>query len=166
MMGALIFAISAVFTFGNKAEAPVTPALEQRADGWYSAAATTLPLVRLATVIDGDTVDVLAAQTPLRIRAFGIDAPELDQRCAAAATARLGELAANGMRLQPDDRLQDEFGRELRYLFTVDGLSIDSAMVSEGLARAWHDDGVLRDHLVALEDEARDARRGCLWTSG
>ena len=79
---------------------------------------------------------------------------------------RLAELAADGMRLQPDDRLQDRFGRELRYLFTIDGLSIDSAMASEGLARAWRDDGALRDHLVALEEQARDARRGCLWAFG
>ncbi len=166
MLGALILGISAVFTFGNKAEAPATTGLEPRSNGWYSAVATTPPFVRLAAVIDGDTVDVLAAQTPLRIRAFGFDAPEFGQRCGAEATLRLAELAADGMRLQPDDRLQDQFGRELRYLFTIDGLSIDSTMVSEGLARAWRKDGALRDHLVALEEQAHDAGRGCLWTSG
>ena len=34
MLGALILGISAVFTFGNKAEAPATTGLEPRSNGW------------------------------------------------------------------------------------------------------------------------------------
>lgn len=143
--------------------------LEFRGDGWYLAAAGDLPLVALDRVIDGDTVDVLALQTGIRVRAFGFDAPERDERCAAEATARLtalATLAGGGLRLMPDERLQDDDGRELRYLFTPNGWSIDAAMVSEGLATAWRRDGALRDLLVTREDEAREAHRGCLWREG
>jgi hypothetical protein len=36
-------------------------------------------------------------------------------------------------------------------------------MISAGMALAWTQDGALRDPLVALEAQARDLRRGCLW---
>ncbi|MEE8421198.1 MAG: thermonuclease family protein [Dehalococcoidia bacterium] len=145
---------------------PAPAALEFRGDGWYLASADSLPLVALDRVIDGDTLDVLALQTGLRVRAFGFDAPERGERCAEEATARLTALAGGGLRLMPDERLRDSGGRELRYLFTTDGRSIDAAMVDEGLATAWRRDGALRELLIAREDGARDAHRGCLWTEG
>jgi endonuclease YncB( thermonuclease family) len=123
----------------------------------------SLTLVEVARIIDGDTLDIRSAQTELRVRVFGIDAPEAGERCAAEAASRLAELAAAAVRLRPDTRLQDRFGRELRYLYTPDGFSIDATLVAEGLATAWREDGALRDGLVALEQEARAAGRGCLW---
>ena len=33
-------------------------------------------------------------------------------------------------------------------------------------AEAWRQDGAFRDQLVELEDEARDAGTGCLWSGG
>lgn len=115
-------------------------------------------------VIDGDTIDVRAAQTPLRVRFYGVDTPERDEPCYAEATARTVALAGSAIILVPDTRLQDPGGRELRYVFTLDGRSLDATLVSEGLAKAWRSDGTLRDRLVALEDDARRARRGCLWS--
>ncbi len=114
-------------------------------------------------MIDGDTLDVLALSTSLRVRAFGFDAPEAGERCAGEATARLVALTGGGVQLLAGERLQDRFGRELRYLFTPERLSIGAVMVGEGLARAWGDDGALRERLVTVEDEARAAGRGCLW---
>ena len=72
-------------------------------------------------------------------------------------------LAGRTVVLVPDARLQDPGGRELRYVFTSEGRSLDATLVAEGLATAWRSDGVLRDRLVAIEEEARRARRGCLW---
>ncbi len=151
------------------ATAGVTPAtappatLEQRADGWYLAQPEAWPLVEVERVVDGDTLDVRAAQTALRVRMFGIDAPERGERCADEAAASLGRLTGRAVRLVADARQQDAFGRELRYVFTPDGRSLDAALLDAGLARAWREDGALQTLLVSIEAGARDARRGCLW---
>ncbi len=118
-------------------------------------------------MIDGDTIDVtLFSGERLRVRLFGADAPETGAACAGEATARLRQLAAGELLLLPDERLQDSGGRQLRYAFTLDGRSIEAALIDEGLATAWRRDGALREQLIAIEDEARDADRGCLWSDG
>jgi endonuclease YncB( thermonuclease family) len=106
---------------------------------------------------------VVAAQERLRVRFYGIDTPERGQPCFSEATARTTALVGREVVLVPDARLQDRNGRELRYVFGTDGRSIDATLIAEGLALAWRDDGVLRDRLVAIEDGARAAKRGCLW---
>lgn len=121
-------------------------------------------MVGVERIIDGDTLDVRSASTTLRVRLYGIDAPERDEACAAEATSRLTALAGERVQLLPDVRLQDAFGRELRYVYALDGTSIDETIVREGLALAWRDDGSMRDALVAEEEEARAAERGCLWS--
>lgn len=124
-----------------------------------------LLLGRVDHVIDGDTLDVIIDGKTQRVRVFGIAAAERDQRCYAEATAELRTLAGSEVRVLPDDRREDDFGRWLRYLFTPDGRSIDAALVASGAVEAWRDDGAYRDTLVTLEGEARRAGRGCLWGS-
>lgn len=92
--------------------------------------------VGVVKVIDGDTLDVLAASTPLRVRLYGVDTPERGDACYTEATARLTALAGSRVLLVPDERTTDRFGRELRYVFTANGQSIDDALVREGLALA------------------------------
>ncbi len=91
-----------------------------------------------------------------------VDTPERGQRCATEATERLRELAGSTVRLEDGPRLTDTYGRTLAYVYTVDGISIDAALIREGLA-AWTRDGQHRDMLVELEREAQMARAGCLW---
>ena len=119
--------------------------------------------VRVSRVIDGDTLEVRAAETPLRVRLYGVDTPERGERCADEATARLAALAGDRVLLVPDARPTDQYGRELRYVFTADGQSIDALLVSEGLAHAWRQDGNRRDAIVATEERARASKTGCLW---
>lgn len=139
--------------------------LEQRADGWYLARPEAWPLVDVERVIDGDTLDVRAAGTGLRVRVFGIDTPERGDRCYSEATEQLGKLTGRSVRLVADVRQQDSGGRELRYVFTPEGKSVDAALLDGGLAQAWREDGKLRDVLVGIEIRAKAAHRGCLWTS-
>ncbi len=114
-------------------------------------------------IIDGDTFDVLIDGREERIRFFGIDTPERGDDCFAEATEATRALIEEGVRLLPDTRNRDRNGRLLRYVYTPLGLSVDAALVANGFARAWRDDGQHRDALVVLEAEARSARRGCLW---
>ena len=115
-----------------------------------------IPVTR---VIDGDTF----VSGPFRVRLFGIDAPEVGERCASEATARLRRLAGNNVRVELGPRTEDAFGRLLYYLYTDGGDSIDETLVAEGLAVAWTRDGQHRDWLVGVEQEARRDNVGCLW---
>lgn len=118
---------------------------------------------RVLKIVDGDTLDVLLDGREERVRVFGIDTPERGQPCFRAASDRLAALAGSQVRLRPDARERDRYGRLLRYLYAPDGRSIDAAMIAEGFAHAWTDDGALRDPLVALEAHAARSRAGCLW---
>ncbi|MGE3857784.1 MAG: thermonuclease family protein, partial [Dehalococcoidia bacterium] len=111
--------------------------------------------VAVTRVIDGDTLDVRAAETELRVRLYGVDTPERGEACYGEATARLRTLAGDRVLLLADARTQDRYGRELRDVFTTDGRSIDAALVTEGLALAWREDGSRRAELIAAEEAAR-----------
>ncbi len=126
-----------------------------------------VPLQRAVAVrvVDGDTLVARLEGEEHSIRLFGLNAPELDERCAAEAAARLQGLIPAGatLLLHPGPRNSDG-DRLLRYAFLPNGRSLDATLVAEGLALAWRRDGQLRDAIVVLEEEARGARSGCLWT--
>ena len=115
--------------------------------------------ISVTRVIDGDTL-VSGGE---RIRLYGIDAPEVGQRCASGATDRLKDLAGDQVRVEDGPRRADPFDRRLFYLYTEGGRSIDELLVAEGHAVAWDRDGQHRNFLVGLEREARQDRVGCLW---
>ena len=122
--------------------------------------------VRVLEVIDGDTIRVEAVGGEvLTVRLFGVDTPERGESCYDEAASRLRRLAGETVLLLAAGRLQDPGGRELRYVFTETGASIDAALLAEGLAVAWRLDGAFRDELVGLEEAARAAGAGCLWAS-
>lgn len=132
--------------------------------GWHAGHEEELPLSRVVRVVDGDTLLVAGSDgQPLRVRLFGIDAPEAGEPCGAEATADLERTVGERVRLLADERTTDRFGRELRYVFTSDGMSVDAELIRHGSARAWREDGAYRDVLVALEAAARLEGRGCLW---
>jgi endonuclease YncB( thermonuclease family) len=115
--------------------------------------------VDVVRVIDGDTLVSKVG----RIRFFGMDTPEVGQRCAREATELTRDLAGDTVRVEPGPRRQDLYGRYLFYVYTGAGDSIDEILVREGLARAWTQDGQHREYLVSVETESRDRGVGCLW---
>jgi micrococcal nuclease len=139
------------------------PALAPEAQAVLCTDASALQPAELVRVIDGDTIVVRIGGVEDTVRLYGIDTAERGQVCFREAADRLGELAAGGVRLVPDARNRDRYGRLLRYVYTTTGASIDARMVAEGLAHAWRDDGALRGGLIALEERARASRTGCLW---
>lgn len=173
VIGALIVLtiLATPFLFGGSEEAAERRAergpLVHEEDGWHLEDTAETVGVSVVGVIDGDTLDVRAfGGEQLRVRLFGVDAPERGEACYDEATLRLRQLAADELLLLRDERLEDESGRELRYAFTPAGRSIDATLIDEGLATAWRQDGAFRDQLVAIEDAAREADRGCLWRDG
>jgi micrococcal nuclease len=121
----------------------------------------------VAHVLDGDTL-VLA--TGERVRLIGVDAPEIAglRRLApqpfgpeaAAFARRLAE--GRRIRLEFDLERRDKYGRTLAYVFVGD-LDLNAEMIREGYAVAYRQFPHRRyDEFLALEAEARRARRG-LW---
>jgi len=118
---------------------------------------------RVEEVLDGDTIDVILDGRLTRVRYYGVDTPERGDRCFREATDRNESLVGGRVLLLPDARDEDAFGRELRYVFTREGVSVDATLVAEGFGQAWRQDGRYRDDIIGLEGEAQAAGRGCLW---
>ena len=144
-----------------------------RCDGWlaFAALAVALSFVACAAhafagkvigVSDGDTLTVLDRQQPVRVRLAGIDAPEIGQPFARRAKSSLSELAYGKVALV-DAHERDVYGRVLGRV-RVGGVDLNAEQVRRGYAwvfrRFTHD-----PKLIALEDDARAARRG-LWAGG
>ena len=111
---------------------------------------SSCPAIQVLRVIDGDTFATSGNQ---RVRLFGVDTPERNEKCYRDATSQLRELAGGEVRVELGPRSKDRYGRLLYYVYTQDGDSIDETLVSKGLAKAWTRDGEHRDLLVGLKQE-------------
>jgi endonuclease YncB( thermonuclease family) len=122
------------------------------------------PIVGLAHVIDGDTIDVAGT----RVRLDGIDAPESAQTCMMAAHSyRCGDTATRALadfiqehdvRCEPTGH--DRYGRTLaRCRIADDNVNVNAWMVRQGWAVAYrhYSSAYIPEELLA-----RAANRG-LW---
>jgi endonuclease YncB( thermonuclease family) len=114
---------------------------------------------RVVSVADGDTLTVLVGSRQVRVRLWGIDAPERGQpwsrrsreALAARAMHRDASVATRGT---------DGYGRTLARV-AVDGVDLGEAQLRDGMA--WVYRRYSKDRaMIALEDDARAGRRG-LW---
>lgn len=116
-----------------------------------------------AFAVDGDTL----AMGPVRVRLFGIDAPEAGQTCRMAgrpypcgqrSAAETASLIANRVvTCHPMDL--DRFRRVVAKCFRDDGMDIGSELVARGWALAFRQ---FSSEYVAVEDTARFQQRG-MW---
>lgn len=96
---------------------------------------------------------------PVRVRIFGVDAPELDQPFGREAHALARRLLEN-QRIDVTARDTDPYGRLVASL-ALDGRDVGLELVTQGAA--WHFTQFSRSPaLAAAERDARAARRG-LW---
>lgn len=120
--------------------------------------------VSITKVSDGDSL----RSGDLRIRLFGIDAPELKQRCAdqngvlwscgAAALYQLKALISKNQDLQCSLRDVDRYGRLVMQCFNG-STDIGAAMVRSGHALAYRH---FSDLYIAEEEQAKTALKG-IW---
>ena len=118
--------------------------------------------VSITKVSDGDSLQ----SGDLRIRIFGIDAPELKQQCAdqngvlwkcgAAAQRQLNALISENKNLQCSVRDVDKYGRLVMQCFTG-SIDIGAAMVRSGHALAYRH---FSDLYIADEEQAKTALKG------
>lgn len=115
---------------------------------------------RVVGVADGDTLTVLDGSRQVRVRLWGIDAPERGQPWSRRAREGLAARAMHRDALVAT-RGTDGYGRTLARV-AVDGVDLGEAQLRDGMA--WVYRRYAKDPaMIAFEDDARAARRG-LWS--
>jgi micrococcal nuclease len=89
---------------------------------------------RVTRIVDGDTFWI--SSQDVRIRVWGLDAPETRDPGGAAATAELTRLIA-AETLYCRQRDIDRYGRIVGQCFLPDGRDITAAMIASGTAREF-----------------------------
>ena len=128
-------------------------------------AAASLAVSGPAQVTDGDTIRV----GQHRVRLFGVDAPELSQRCGyGSASVACGKLSAawlasriNGRAVDCEPRDRDRYDRVVA-ICRMGGIDINAALVEAGWATAY------RKYSLAYapaEARAKNLKRG-IWAAG
>jgi endonuclease YncB( thermonuclease family) len=122
---------------------------------------TAVLLGQVVKVVDGDTVDVQLASGPIRVRLYGVDAPEKAQPHGKEATAALSKWVL-GRQVEVEPFQQDRYDRMIG-IVRVGPTNVNAAMVGSGDAWAYRRYMKKADAaLCSMEIEARLAKRG-LW---
>ena len=116
---------------------------------------------RVTTVHDGDTVTVLSARGPVRVRLLGIDCPEQGQPFSARARRYTSDMTL-GREVTVKANGRDQYDRLLGRVF-VGGRDLNRLLVQEGLAWQYERNGG-DPALADAQRAARAARRG-LWSA-
>ncbi len=115
---------------------------------------------KVVGVIDGDTFDMMLNGKKIRVRMFGIDAPERRQDYYQKSKQALSDLIF-GEVVRIETKSKDRYKRTLAEVY-VGNKWINREMVVQGMA--WHFKRYSSDsRIAAAEKEARIARRG-LWS--
>ncbi|PZO50459.1 MAG: nuclease [Alphaproteobacteria bacterium] len=122
--------------------------------------AQTTEIVGVASVIDGDTIEIHGT----RIRLWGFDAPERGRRCHGGVSAK--QITSNaldhfidGRAVRCEVRGIDRYDRPVA-MCSVGEAELGALMVEQGCARDWPH--YSRQYYAPQEAQARQARRG-LW---
>lgn len=128
---------------------------------------------KVIAVLDGDTLLVLRAGKPVKLRLAEIDAPEVghagaggkppnsqDAQPYGVAAQKSLEDMVMGKQVRVSSRAVDDYGRIVA-LVSIDGLDVNREQVRRGMAWEYSRFHFNRE-LMALQREAQQARRG-LW---
>jgi micrococcal nuclease len=126
---------------------------DQNAENGLSGRAVNIP--------DGDTFTLLTSENKsIRVRLYGIDAPERGQDFYQASKQYLGNLL-QGQQLTVQVRDTDQYKRIVGEVYLADKRHVNKEMVKAGLA--WHYTQFSDDEDLAMaEEQAREGRLG-LW---
>lgn len=115
---------------------------------------------RVTDVVDGDTFKIGYNS----IRLIGIDAPESNEPCYEEAKEMLEDLVKyENVRLEKDEKDQDDYGRLLRYVY-IDDFFVNAEMIRLGLAKFEEiaPNTKYSELFSDLENKAKEAGR-CIW---
>lgn len=109
-------------------------------------------------VTDGDTIRVMYEGREVKVRLYGVDAPEKRQPYGAAAK-KFASGMVFGKPVVVSVRDRDRYGRSVGWVKTAGGEVLNLALVRAGLAW-WYRDYAPNDHDIA--EAQRQARRAGL----
>ena len=115
---------------------------------------------RVVDIIDGDTLDILVSETPVRVRLASADAPELGQAFASRSQQSLARICA-GKDARVSPRGKDRHGTVLG-MVTCGTVEANREQVRLGLAWVYGGYGSKRTPLYDVQHAARLDKRG-LW---
>lgn len=115
---------------------------------------------RVVKIVDGDTLDILASETPIRVRLDSIDAPERGQAFGRRSHHSLARICA-GKHARVADRGKDRYGRSVG-IVTCDTVEANREQVRLGMAWVYVKYASAGSPLYGVQHEARIERRG-LW---
>ena len=133
-------------------------------------------IVKVASVVDGDTIKVLIGGKEEVVRLIGIDAPETSdprkqvQCFGKEATDKAKEMLNGKTVVLESDSTQenkDKYGRLLRYVF-ADGINFNKLMVGEGYAHEYiyqNNPYKYMEEFKIAEKQAKEGKKG-LWGDG
>lgn len=165
-----LFLLGTGFWFGRQNLPLPSPASPSSLAPPTSPAPPQNTLFRVVRVIDGDTIEVWAGSTQVKVRYIGIDTPEtVDPRkpvqCFGKEAAVENKKLVEGkeVRMEKDVSETDKYGRLLRYIF-VNNIFVNDYLVRNGFAYAssYPPDIKYQEQFLQAEQEARENQRG-LW---
>lgn len=129
---------------------------------WAVVASAQKFTVRVVGISDGDTFTAINQdKLQLKIRIYGIDAPEKGQDFGNRAKQALSDLVM-GKDILIDVQSMDSWGRYIAYVFTPEGEDVSLVMLQEGMA--WHFAKYdSTEKYARAESRARSSRTG-LWS--
>jgi endonuclease YncB( thermonuclease family) len=136
--------------------------LQDAGECWAGMGSDPVFSAKVSKVLDGDTIEVMSSGKTLRVRLWGIDTPEWQQRFSREAKEFTQRRLA-GRRVELRAKTWDTYGR-LVALVLVEGHSFNAELVREGLA--WVHIYYCKEPICRqwrqLERDAKRAGRG-LW---
>lgn len=117
-------------------------------------------------VHDGDTMTVAPmgdVRTPLKIRLYGIDAPELEQKGGPQSREHLRSLVQPGQGVEVIKMSTDKYGRTVALVATDRVLNADMLEAGQAWAYLAFCNAPFCKGWKKLEQDAKEARRG-LWS--
>jgi micrococcal nuclease len=117
---------------------------------------------KVISVVDGDTLDILVNKTPVRLRLYGIDAPEKKQPFGTKAKENLSKLVFNKT-VEVLPLRKEKYGRYLAKVRSPEGIDLSEEQVKKGLAWWYYKFAPKDQSLKNLESEARTKKLG-IWS--
>ena len=117
--------------------------------------------MKVVSITDGDTFTAINKDNlQLKIRVYGIDAPEKKQAYGSKSKDYLSSLIF-GKNITIDVQSKDRYGRYVANVYSPDGKDVSLLMIHEGMA--WHSTQYDNNRIYdEAQEVAKKAKRG-LW---
>lgn len=126
----------------------------------FTSCATSAQTGKVVSVKDGDTIEMMINGKAVRIRLFGVDAPEKGQPFGEKARLYCADLCFNKT-VRMVKKNKDQYGRIVAEVYLPDGTSLNHRLVAAGFA--WHYTQFSNSQELARAQEKAKLEKSGLW---